>query len=231
MPPEITEAELTALKAAQTERDALKAENEKLKSAPNPKKDEDEGDSGKKKKVTENESDQDDLREKARKEREDKESKGAESKRIENALKFNLSIADFVKQNADALPNEIPDILKTADKENYDSAIQRASAMKKSIIEAFFAVQQNVDLLTTSQKSALDDYLKLTKNGKEQKAEAIYENLFEPAIETLKKVKKAEELGKARHGLASGSKVEEGYKARLIAHARKTHLNEKEGTK
>jgi hypothetical protein len=125
------------------------------------------------------------------------------------------------------MPNEIQEILTAAEKEKYDSATEKASAIKRAFIESFFAVQDNVDLLTTAQKATLDDYLKLTKNGKEAKAETVFENLFEPALETLKKVKKAEELGKARSGYASSSKVEDGYKARLMSGSKKTYLGEK----
>ncbi len=176
----------------------------------------------------EDDSDQDDgLRGKAAKNRRDQEDRKTETKRLEGALKFNLSLGDFMKSNGDLMPSEIQEILKTAEKEKYDSAIEKASAIKRAFVESFFAVAENVELLTTAQKAALDDYSKLTKNGKEAKAEVIFENLFEPALETLKKVKKAEELGKARSGFASGSKVEDQYKARLQAGSRKTYLGEK----
>ncbi len=169
----------------------------------------------------------DPLRDKVEAERKAKEEGQASTKRIESALKFNLGIANFVKDNGDLLPSEIPEILKVADKENYDSAIQKANAVKVSFIQSFFSVKDHTEALTASQKVQLDDFLKLTKNGKEEKAEAIYENLFEPALETIKKVKKAEELGKARTGFASGTKVEDAYKARLMNSSKKTYLGEK----
>lgn len=171
---------------------------------------------------------EDDLRDKVRKEKEAKDKNAGEIKGIEKALKFNLAVADFVKGNVDLLPSEAGDLLRAAEKETYDTAKEKASAIQAALVQSFFAVQSNVDLLTTSQKAALDDYLKLTKNGKEQKAPEIYENLFEPALETLKKVKKAEELGKARMGFASSSKAEDSYKQKLMAGSRKAYLNEKE---
>lgn len=168
-----------------------------------------------------------DLRDKVRKEKEASESKAGELKGIEKALAFNMAIEKFVVDNKDALPSEIPELLKAAEKEKYDSAAEKAAAIKSAFVQSFFSVQGNVEMLTASQKSTLDDYLKLTKNAKEQKASEIYENLFEPALETLKKVKKAEELGKARSGLHSSSKGEDSYKAKLMAGSRKTYLNEK----
>lgn len=216
----MTPEEIAAMKA---ENDRLKQENEKLKKPADPKPADPKPDD----KTTKGGDDPDPLREKVKKEKEEAEFRQANNKVIENALKFNLSVSDFVKSNVDLLPNEISDILKAAEKEKYDSAIDRANAVKSSMIQSFFSVQSNVDILTQSQKLNLEDYLKLTKNGKEQKSEFIYENLLEPALETLKKLKKAEEVGKARAGFASGSKVEDDYKARLMAGSRKMYLNEK----
>lgn len=190
------------------------------KNDPEPKGDKDDGEAGDEDKDAT-------LRDKIKKQKEREEERRQENRRIESALKFNLSINDFVKNNEDLLPSEIPEILKAADKEKYDSAIERANIVKSNLIQAFFAVQSNLDLLTANQKAQLDDYLKLTKNGKEQRAELIYENIFEPAIETLRKVKKAEEVGKANAGFSSGSKSENAYKEKLMAISRKTHLGEK----
>lgn len=217
------------LDATKKEADAAKAELEKMKADKNKgdDKDKDKGDDKDKNKDKDKGDEGDDLRDKIRKEKEAQAAKDGEIKGIEKALKFNLGVGEFVKTNVDVLPADIATIVATAEKERYDSAKEKASAVQAAIIQEFFAVQTNVDLLTASQKATLDDYLKLTKNGKEQKAEMVYENLFEPALETLKKVKKAEELGKARAGFATSSKVEDGYKARLMAGSRKTYLNEK----
>jgi NADH:ubiquinone oxidoreductase subunit F (NADH-binding) len=118
--------------------------------------------------------------------------------------------------------------LSSAEKEKFDSAIDKANAVKRGVIESFFAVQSNLDLLTSGQKAQVEDYLKLTKNGKEQKAASIFENVFEPTLESLRRVKKAEEVGRANNGYATGTKWEDDYKQRLVKNARKTHLGEKE---
>lgn len=169
----------------------------------------------------------DDLQAKAIKEREENDKQNANSKRLENALKFNIGAAEFVKNNKDILTADMEGILKAAEKENYDTAFAKANAVKVGMIGTFFSIQANVDFLTVAQKSQLEDFMKLTKNGKEEKAEHVFENIFEPAIEMLKKVKKAEELGKAKSGFSSGSSVENDYKQRLINQAKKGHLKEK----
>ena len=225
--PEISDDELKALNDAKAERDALKAEADRAK-ADKEKADKEAADKLKNKGGDgKPDPKDDDLNTRVRKEREAADKNKTEIKSIESALKFNLSVNDFVKTNLDVLPAEIGELLKAAEKESYDSAAEKANAVKTAFIQSFFAVQEHVDLLTANQKTALADYLKLTKNGKEARAEAIYENLFEPALETLKKVKKAEELGKARMGLSPGSKVDDAYKQKLMDGSKNAYMKKK----
>jgi hypothetical protein len=225
----MTPEEIEAMKA---ENEKIKKEAQKLKSDLGRLKKSSPGTQGGKEKEggkgkEETNSNDDDLYSKAKKESENQ-SKGAnDTKKIEGALKFNLGLGDFVKNNKDILPADVDGILKVAEKENYDTALAKANAIKVGIVNSFFSVQANSELLTPAQKVQLEDFQKLTKNGKEERAEHIFENIFEPALETFKKLKKAEELGKARQGFSSGSGVENDYKERLMKMARKTHLREK----
>lgn len=167
------------------------------------------------------------LNDKVQKEREAKEKALNESKRFENVLRFTLSVGDFVQSNSDILPSDFPELLKAADKEKYDTEMEKAAAIKSAMIQSFFSIQSNMDILTNNQKNALDDYFKLTKNGKAEKSEYIYENIFEPALEMTKRIKKVEELNKAKSGAVGGSKIDNDYKARLMAASRKTYMGEK----
>lgn len=195
------------LAAAKAESEKLKAELDKLKAG---KKTDDEGD--------------DDLLSKAKKDAESKSKSKEDATKLEDAIKFNLSASDFFKKNSDLLPSNVENILATADKETYDSVFDRVNAIKVGILQSFFEVQSNIDLLTASQRKGIDDYLKLTKNGKEQRASSIFETIFEPTLENLRRVKKAEELSK---GFSNGNDSEKAYKERLIKQARKSHLGEK----
>ncbi len=188
----MTPEEIAAMKA---ENEALKAANEKLKTPPKPAdpppappKPEDEGD----------------LRDKAKRDKEALDAKTSETKQIEAAVTFNVELPHFLKENADVLPASFAELVKQADKETYDSKIERMNVIKAAFIQEFFAVQENVDALTKAQKAQLDEFLKLTKTAKEQKSDSFYVNVFEPALEMQKKLKKAEELTKARLGLVHG---------------------------
>lgn len=164
------------------------------------------------------------LAEKAEQERKAKEAKDLESKDLEAALKFNIGSKDFVKNNASLLPQNIQGIFDAAEKENYGSAVQKARAIKVGVVSEFFAQQGNLDLLTEHQKHSLEEFKKLTKDVKEERVQSIYDSIFEPTLETLRKVKKAEALQK---GLAEPSDAEDAYKKRLILGSRKHHLGEK----
>lgn len=165
-----------------------------------------------------------DLQEKARREREKADREGARTRQLENALKFNLKSAEFLKQNGSLLPKDVSDIFGQAEKENFSDAIEKDSAIKSGLIQSFFAVQANVDMLTAGQKASLDEYLKLTKNEKQNRAQQMYDMVFEPAFEMLKRVKKAEALSK---GYGGGSDAETAYKQKLMASTRKHYLGEK----
>lgn len=154
----------------------------------------------------------DSLADKARLEREAGDKRAIESKNLEAALKFNIGSQDFLKSNASLLPKTIEGIFQAAEKENYGSAIEKSSAIKVGIVSEFFAQESNLDLLTSSQKLALEDFQKLTKNVKQERVQQLYDQIFEPTLETLKKIRKAEALQK---GQAEPNDKMDAYKKKI----------------
>lgn len=155
----------------------------------------------------------------------DRESQSAgDAKALEAAIRFNLDSPGWLKNNASLLPKDVEDIFKTAEKETFGSAIEKDQAVKSAIVQSFFSVQSNLDLLTPGLKSSLEDYLKLTKTGKQEKAQAIYDSIFEPALEMMRRTKKAEALSK---GYSTGSASEDQYKNKLTNISRAHYLGEK----
>jgi hypothetical protein len=161
------------------------------------------------------------LRDKAARDRQTLDEEKARGRRLESAITFNLKQADFLKTNSALLPAEVADIFKQAEKETYSDAIEKDAAIKAGIVQSFFAVQTNVDLLTPAVKAQLDEYLKLTKTGKQDKAQAIYDSVFEPTFEMLKRLKKAEALGK---GYGDSTDAEDQYKQKMIDLSRKHYF-------
>lgn len=200
-PPPDTSKDIEALRG---ENDALKKRLEALEGKNNPPPQDDK-----------------DLLEKARMQKEADAKGKTDVASLESSLKFTMGLTDFVKTNESLLPSDFKAIVEAAEKETYDSAIQKASAIKSAIIKGFFEVQENLDLLTPSQKNQLDDYLKLTKTGREEKATGLYDMIFEPAFEMQKRLRKADLLSKG-HGDGSN----DSYKKRLVERAKKHFLKE-----
>ena len=163
-----------------------------------------------------------DLAEKARKQRELDDKKNNDTKATEDALRFDMGAEQWLKTNQSLLPKDVADIFAAAKKETYDSIIQKDAAVKSGIVKAFFAVQSNLDLLTPAIKNQLEDYLKLTNTGKQEQARQAYVNIFEPAFEMLKRVKKAEALQRGHNSGTDDALIE-----KRIGRATKHFLGEK----
>jgi hypothetical protein len=203
---------------------AMKAENEKIK-ADHAKALKDHADEISKLKPAPKKDDDDpSLADKVRKDTEEKEKAAKHEKSLESALNFNIESKSFVKNNAGLLPPNIQGLFDQAEKENYATAIEKASAVKVGIVSEFFAVQANLDLLTSGQKVELDQFLKLTKNVKQERVEGIYSMIFEPTLETLRKVEKAKQLN---NGVKNQSDSEKELADRMMKKSRKHYLGEK----
>lgn len=224
----MTAEEQKAFDEMKAANEQIKKENEELKNAATKKKDDGAGDGDDPKKKDDGAGDDDDLVTRAAKKKQNDAEHAAQVKRIESATRFSLGLDRFLADNKGFLPEEVGEIVKLADRENYDTTEEKANATKAAIVKTFFSIQSNVDLLTASQKNLLDGFLKLTKTGREEKAADVYENIFEPTLEMMKRIKKAEEVGRANAGFANESDISAGYKARLISRSRSAHLGEKE---
>lgn len=167
--------------------------------------------------------DVDPLVKKVEEERKKKESEQATTRQLEEAIAYKYSLDEFVKKNEDILPSQVAELVKAAKSETYNNAVSEAAAIKKAILDSFFSIQSNVDLLTESQKRQLDDYKKLTKEAKESQAPVLYTNLFEPSLQMLRRLKTAEELNRSREGIPT-SNAEAAYKRKLIEAAERKYI-------
>lgn len=210
--PPAGETDAQKLAAALTREEELKAELAKLKKGEKPAGGDD---------------DEDKLTAKSRQDREEKDRKAKDVKEVERAVNFNLTIDEFAKANKSFLPETIDGILQQAKKETYDSAHDKANALKSAILSNYFAVQANMDSLTPSHKAQIDRWKTLAVREREAASADLYENVFEPAIDTLRRIEKAQEVARARSGLANPSSGNTAYKDRLVAESRKHHLREK----
>lgn len=164
------------------------------------------------------------LVDKVRKQKEEAEKNQGHEKSLESALKFNISAKDFVKYNKGLVPDTIESLFTQAEKETYDSAIEKANAIKAGIVQEFFSVQANYDDLTTDQKIQLDQFMKLTKNGKQEKAASVYSMIFEPSLENRRKIEKAKEVNKGGKAQTDSEKMQA---EKLLKLGKQRYLGEK----
>ncbi len=172
-------------------------------------------------------SDDKDLNEKAKLLRDQNATDKNKQADLEKAITFSVTAKDWVKQNESLLPKEITEILAAADKDSFDSPVHKSNAIKAGIVKEFFSLQANMDLLTASHKNAVADYLKLTNTGREEKAPHVFENIFEPALEMMRRVKKAEDVGRTKNGFGNPNDADNAYKQKMIAVSKKHYLQEK----
>lgn len=138
--------------------------------------------------------DGDDMRDRNRRDNEQRETAQREQARVESAVTFNLTLGKWCDDNKELLPAEIPEILKRSATENFESASAKAAELRSAIILSFFDLQENEDLLTASQKASLANYKKLSRTAKIEKAADFYETIFEPTFESLRKIRRAQDL-------------------------------------
>lgn len=165
------------------------------------------------------------LADKAKKERENQDAQAASQKAMESAINFNISSKDFVKNNGSLLPKTIESIFVQAEKQNYDSAIQKANAIKAAIISEVFIVKDWVEHLTGPQKIEVENFLKLTNNGKQERVENIYSMIFEPTLEMVRKIEKAKQLNNGAKNQTDGEKA---LAERMMKLSKKHYLGEKD---
>lgn len=139
-----------------------------------------------------------------------------QERQLEGALNFILGSDKFIKENESVLPKDVAEIFAAAAKEKYDSKTDQANATKAALVKKFFDIQANLDGLTANQKMQVEDYLKLSPAARQEKAAEIYNNVFEPALESMKRVKKAEQLAKASNGAVDGSDSDKAFRERMI---------------
>lgn len=165
------------------------------------------------------------LADKAKKEREANDAQAASQKAMESAINFNISSKDFVKNNASLLPKTIDSIFVQAEKQNYDSAMQKANAIKAAIISEVFVVKEWVEHLTGPQKIEVENFLKLTNNGKQERVDNIYSMIFEPTLEMVRKIEKAKQLNNGAKNQTDGEKA---LADRMMKMSKKHYLGEKD---
>lgn len=134
-----------------------------------------------------------------------------ETSDIEDAIKFNLSISEFVSKNKNILPDETENIIKTAEERNFKNSSEKANAIRKGIIEAFVKYKENVETLPQSIQAEVARFNSFTEREKEAQSKRFW-SIVEVGAEYKILSRKAEQLqNNGGHGAAENSAFEQRF--------------------
>lgn len=134
-----------------------------------------------------------------------------ETAKIEDAIKFNLSISEFVSKNKNILPDETENIIKTAEERNFKNSSEKANAIRKGIIEAFVKYKENVEKLPQSIQAEVARFNSFTEREKEAQSKRFW-SIVEVGAEYKILSRKAEQLqNNGGHGAAENSAFEQRF--------------------
>lgn len=134
-----------------------------------------------------------------------------ETAEIEDAIKFNLSISEFVSKNKNILPDETENIIKTAEERNFKNSSEKANAIRKGIIEAFVKYKENVEKLPQSIQAEVARFNSFTEREKEAQSKRFW-SIVEVGAEYKILSRKAEQLqNNGGYGAAENSAFEQRF--------------------
>lgn len=134
-----------------------------------------------------------------------------ENAKIEDAIKFNLSISEFVSKNKNILPDETENIIKTAEERNFKNSSEKANAIRKGIIEAFVKYKENVEKLPQSIQAEVARFNSFTEREKEAQSKRFW-SIVEVGAEYKILSRKAEQLqNNGGYGAAENSAFEQRF--------------------
>lgn len=92
---------------------------------------------------------------------------------LANAIKFNLSIESFIKDNEAILPKEAKALFDTVNSKVYSTDVEKANVLRKGLIDQFIELKENFDILPNSLKERAGKYKALTDDEKNKAVKPV----------------------------------------------------------
>ena len=124
--------------------------------------------------------------------------------KVEESIKFNLSVADFVKKHESILPEESSKILAAISVKTFKDENEKANAARKNLLDSFLSQKENLVVMTSSMQARAEAYKALAESDKERRS-AEFWDLAEVGIALKAGARKAEVLNKINGGSAGDS--------------------------
>ena len=167
---------------------------------------------------------------KLRAELEAKKQKEAAVARLQEAIKFNLGVADFVSANKDYLGKLAEGLVRTVNEKQFSDEERKAAATKKNLLEDFFSLQENMDVAPAELKPRILAFKALADDEKDKQAADFWDTLtLTVGQKKLKAQVEAAKRARAGHYEETNDLIKD-YNAKVFAKASK-YTGEKEQTK
>lgn len=114
---------------------------------------------------------------------------------LANAIKFNLSIESFIKDNETILPKEAKALFDTVNSKVYSTDVEKANVLRKGLIDQFIELKENFDILPNSLKERAGKYKALTDDEKTKQSSQFWD-IVEIGTSQKVLIRKAEQLSK-----------------------------------
>jgi len=123
---------------------------------------------------------------------------------IQDSVKFNLSVTEFVEKNKSLLPEEAGKILGAVEAKIFKDENERANTVRKSLLDSFLEKKENVEILIPSMQARAEAYKALAESDKEKRSKEFWD-LAEVGVALKAGARKAEVLKKINGGDAGDS--------------------------
>ncbi len=133
---------------------------------------------------------------------------------MESAIKFNMGLDDFVENFKAVLPETTKAIIAEVNKKNYTTEVVKANTIRASLIEAFIAIKQNLEILPQTMKEKAMRFNSLTEDEKQKQSSSFWD-VVEVGATHRQLMGKAQALQKANGTNADGG--ESAHRARFLS--------------
>ena len=138
----------------------------------------------------------------------------------ESATKFEIGFDKMREDYKAFLPSETESIVNFVNGQKHENKIDKARDLKVALMDAFFKVQKNIDVLNSTFKDKVSAYNGLTQEAKRKEAN-VYWEVLEVALENHKLIGKGQAANRANGQPGGGS--DEEYNAKVFKKADTRH--------
>jgi len=123
---------------------------------------------------------------------------------LNESVRFNIGVKDFVEKNKNLLPEEAAKILTAIEAKTFKDDNEKANTTRKNLLDSYLSQAENLAVMTASMKARAEAYKALAESDKERKSSEFWD-LAEVGIALKAGARKAEALNKINGGSADGS--------------------------